>query len=85
MSWKWDRPQHQVNYGGFKQKLVRKPGWNYSGVDNYGMKLIQIEKPVKEKSNFKVTKSPPTKKAFDQDYWKKQGFNRDPKADIQNL
>jgi len=78
MSWKWDRPQHQVNYSGFKQKLIRKPGWNYSGINNYGMKLIQIkdsERPKKSKE--KVTILPAPKKDFDPDYWKKQGFKRD--------
>lgn len=93
---KWGRPQHQVDYSPFKKnKLIRKPGWNYSGVDNYGMKIIEIKKP--EKSNLQVT--PPVrsgskqqvtpaskpKKEFDPDYWKKQGFYRDPRADIQNI
>ncbi len=90
ITWKWERPQHHVNYSGFNQKLVRKPGWNYSGVNNYGMKLVEIKKPEKatKESNLKVTKSKPApkpQKEFDQDYWKKQGFKRDPKADIQNL
>ena len=38
---KWNRWQHQVDYSGFKQKLVPKPEW-YAippGVNNYGMVL----------------------------------------------
>lgn len=42
MSEKWGRPQHQVYYGGFKQRLIRKPGWDYAGVDEYGMRLIEV-------------------------------------------
>ena len=41
--WKWGRWQHSVNYKPFKRnKLIRKAGWNFSGVDNYGMKLIEV-------------------------------------------
>jgi len=40
---KWNRPHHHVNYKVFKQKLIRKPGWNYSGINNYGMKLVKIK------------------------------------------
>ena len=88
VTWRWERPQHYVDYSGFKQKLVRKPGWNYSGINNYGMGLVEIKKlpavPSK-KSNSKVTKSTAPKKEFDPDYWKKQNFKRDPLADVQNL
>lgn len=38
---KWGRWQHHVDYSGFeKNKLIRVPGWNYEGVNNYGMKLV---------------------------------------------
>ena len=79
ISWKWNRPQHQVNYSGFKRnKLIRKPGWNYSGIDNYGMKLVEIKKPELEPKK--------EEKPFDQDYWKKQGIGTDkPAWDISNL
>jgi hypothetical protein len=41
LSNKWGRVQHLVNYKPFKRnKLIRKVGYNYSGVNNYGMKLI---------------------------------------------
>ena len=41
ISWKWDRWQHHVDYRIFKKnKLIRKPDWNYSGIDNNGLKLI---------------------------------------------
>ena len=82
---KWGRPQHQVDYSGFKKnKLIRKSDWNYSGVNDYGMELIEVVPQGKQdrqqkKGNPKVTKSPAPKKDFDQDYWKKQGFNRDEK------
>ena len=70
ITWKWNRPQHQVDYSGFKQKLVRKPGWNFSGINNYGMRLVEIKNPQKEKQ------SAPRKpaKQFDKDYWSRQGF-----------
>ena len=39
---KWGRWQHQVNYRGFKQRLVLKPGVVIpKGVNNYGMVLKQ--------------------------------------------
>lgn len=75
---KWGRAQHQVDYSGFKKnKLIRKPGWNYSGINNYGMELVEIKKPAQPKKPFKPFNM--------EDYWKKQGFKRDPRADIQAL
>jgi hypothetical protein len=47
---KWGRPQHNVNYDGFTQKLHRKDGWNYEGVDNYGMTLKRIAEDKKPKA-----------------------------------
>ena len=42
IAWKWDRWQHHVDYRGFrKNKLIRKAGWDYSGENNYGMKLVR--------------------------------------------
>jgi len=39
--WKFDRWHHFVDYNVFKKnKLKRKIDWNYSGINNYGMKLI---------------------------------------------
>lgn len=38
--WKFGRWHHQVNYAPFKSnKLIRKEGWNYGGVNNFGMIL----------------------------------------------
>ena len=38
------RIHHHVDYSGFDQRLVRKPGLVIpEGVDNYGMKLVQID------------------------------------------
>jgi len=38
--WKWNRWQHHVDYRGFKQKLIRKPGIIVpEGVNNFGMVL----------------------------------------------
>ena len=84
MSWKWDRPQHQVNYNGFKQKLIRKSDWNYSGVNNFGMEIIQIrdadakrEPLAPSKKSPKKSKAPApkkTEKEFAQDYWADRGF-----------
>ena len=38
--WKWNRWQHHVDYRGFKQKLIRKPGIIIpEGVNNFGMVL----------------------------------------------
>jgi len=46
MVYRWDRWTHSVNYKQFKlnNKLIKKPGINIKkGVNNYGMKLIQLE------------------------------------------
>lgn len=42
---KWGRWQHQVDYRPFKaNRLIRKPGVEIpQGVNNYGMKLVQID------------------------------------------
>lgn len=38
---KFNRWHHHVDYSRFKKnKLKRKAGWNYSGVNNFGMKLV---------------------------------------------
>jgi len=40
ITYKFNRWHHHVDYSVFKQnKLIRKEGWNYSGINNYGMKL----------------------------------------------
>lgn len=40
--WKFGRWHHHVNYKPFKNnKLIRKEGWNYSGVNNYGMTIVE--------------------------------------------
>lgn len=40
--WKFDRWHHFVDYNQFKKnQLKRKSGWNYSGINNYGMKLSE--------------------------------------------
>lgn len=46
---KWGRWQHQVDYRPFKgNMLVRKPGVEIpEGVNEYGMKLIQVREPVR--------------------------------------
>lgn len=80
---KWGRWQHQVDYRPFKKnKLIRKPGWNYSGVNNYGMRLVEFKKAQKVKSLIhetpkkSLTLPPPKKKSnFSlDDYWKDRGF-----------
>lgn len=39
--WKFDRWHHFVDYNQFKKNQLRKKqGWNYQGVNDYGMKLI---------------------------------------------
>lgn len=39
--WKFDRWHHYVDYNIFKKnRLIRKQGWNYQGVNNYGMELV---------------------------------------------
>ena len=44
VSYKFNRWQHHVDYSKFKSnKLIRKEGWNYSGVNNYGMVLKKIK------------------------------------------
>lgn len=40
---KWNRYQHQVYYGNFKQRLIRKKNWGYKGVNNFGMQLKNIQ------------------------------------------
>ena len=42
---KWGRPQHSVNYKPFKKnKLERRKGIIIKpGIDNYGMKIIEVE------------------------------------------
>lgn len=44
VKWKFNRWHHQVNYQPFKQnKLIKKEGLEVKkGVDNYGMKLIEL-------------------------------------------
>ena len=40
--WRFNRWHHHVDYRPFKKnKLIRKSGWDYSGVNNFGMKLIE--------------------------------------------
>lgn len=40
ITWKWGRWQHHVDYRGFKQKLIRKPGVIIpEGINNFGMVL----------------------------------------------
>lgn len=46
MVYRWDRWTHSVNYKQFKlnNKLIKKPGIDIKkGINNYGMKLIQLE------------------------------------------
>ena len=42
---RFNRYHHHVDYSSFKEnnKLIRKPNWNYTGTDNYGMKCIRID------------------------------------------
>ena len=41
LAWRYDRHHHHVDYSVFrKNQLQQKPNWDYSGVNNYGMKLI---------------------------------------------
>ena len=41
---KWGRPQHQVYYKGFKQRLILKPGVAITeGRDSYGMELQTVD------------------------------------------
>ena len=42
---KFNRWHHHVNYTKFKKnKLIRKQGYNYSGINNFGLVLKQINK-----------------------------------------
>jgi hypothetical protein len=42
---KFNRWHHHVDYGAFKKnKLKRKSDWNYSGVNDFGMKLEAVNK-----------------------------------------
>ena len=44
VSWKFNRWQHHVNYEPFKKnKLIRKDGWDFSGINNYGLSLKKIK------------------------------------------
>ena len=39
--WKFGRWHHFVNYNLFKRnRLIRKTGWDYEGINDYGMRLI---------------------------------------------
>jgi hypothetical protein len=43
--WKFDRWHHFVDYNQFKKnQLKRKAGWNYNGVNNYEMKLVETKR-----------------------------------------
>lgn len=75
---RWGRVHHYVDYSPFKKnKLIRKPGWNYNGINNYGMNLVQV---AEEKKTTKPNTQPAfileqPKKEFDIDnYWKDRGF-----------
>lgn len=81
ITWRWNRPQHLVNYAQFKKnKLVRKPGIVIPDkIDNYGMRLIEIKKPSKQVAHKQAKALPmvtPKKeeKDFTQDYWANRGF-----------
>ena len=43
IKWKWNRWQHHVDYSQFKRnKLIKRDGLpEFSGIDEYGMKLIK--------------------------------------------
>jgi hypothetical protein len=42
--WRFNRYHHHVDYSPFKKnKLKRKNGWNYSGINNYGMTLKKLK------------------------------------------
>jgi len=44
VSWKFNRWQHHVNYEPFKKnKLIRKDGWDFSGINNYGLSLKKVK------------------------------------------
>lgn len=40
---RYGRWHHDINYSGFKQKLIKKPGIDVPDVDDYGMQLIQLD------------------------------------------
>lgn len=86
---KWGRPQHQVYYRAFRRnKLIRKPGWNFAGINNYGMNLVEIptgQKVTTLKTQQETTDNPT--KPFDMDnYWKDSGFAGQPGSwDTTNL
>jgi len=46
ITWKWGRPQHQVNYWPFRENKLRlKPGVELpEGVDDYGLEMIELPK-----------------------------------------
>lgn len=48
LMWRYNRHHHYVDYSSFKKnKLVRRPDIEVEdGVNNYGMKLVQLKKPV---------------------------------------
>lgn len=49
-TWKFGRWHHEVDYSGFKQKLVLKPGVTKTKThDNYGMKLVRVKNQDPEK------------------------------------
>jgi len=54
--WKWGRWQHSVNYKPFrKNKLIKKPGLVIpKGVNNYGMKLVKLDREEDPKAEKKV-------------------------------
>ncbi len=44
VTWKFNRWHHHVDYRRFKNNILkRKAGFNYSGINNYGMELIKVE------------------------------------------
>jgi hypothetical protein len=51
ITWKWGRPQHQVNYWPFREnKLIVREGVELpSGTDDYGLELVEIPKTAAER------------------------------------
>ena len=44
LTWKFGRCHHEVNYGAFKgNKLLRADDASCSGVNNYGMQLVELD------------------------------------------
>jgi len=43
VSFKFNRDHHHVDYTGFKQKLVRVANFDFSGINNFGMKLVNLK------------------------------------------